>query len=179
MPTGRCWHSSASDVIADAAANCEISGSGQLSRNECREVIRRTLALVARNGFHLREKKTRITPPGARKVVLGVTVTESAIKLSREVKARLPSQLYCASKFGIGPRARFRGFTSAVGFVQHMRGLLAYAQDIDPEFATPIVAQWREIEARNLTRRGDRDVGRRRPEFAAEGHRYREKSGRP
>jgi RNA-directed DNA polymerase len=128
-----------------------LSGASEFSRDKCRDVVRLMRRIVSHNGFHLHEKKTRVTSPGGRKVVLGVTVTESGIKLGREIKARLASHLYGADKFGIGQHASSRGFTSAVGFVRHMRGLLAYAHDIDPNFAAPLTAHWREVEARDGT----------------------------
>lgn len=129
-----------------------LSGAGEFSRDMCRDVVRLIRRIVSHNGFHLHEKKTRLTSPGGRKVVLGVTVTDSGIKLSREIKARLANHLYGAGKFGIGRHASSRGFTSTVGFVRHMRGLLAYAHDIDPDFAAPLAARWLEVEVRDGTR---------------------------
>jgi RNA-directed DNA polymerase len=129
-----------------------LSGADEFSRDKCRDVVRLMRRIVSHNGFHLHEKKTRLTSPGGRKVVLGVTVTDTGIKLSREVKARLNNHLYGATKFGISRHASSRGFTSTVGFVRHIRGLLAYAQDIDPDFATPLAARWRAVEVRDGTR---------------------------
>lgn len=128
-----------------------LSGAGEFSRDKCRHLVRRMRSIVSHNGFDLHEKKIRITSPGGRKVVLGVTVTESDIKLSREIKARLANHLYGSDKFGISRHALSRGFTSTVGFVRHMRGLLAYAQDIDPHFAASLAARWREVEIRDGT----------------------------
>jgi RNA-directed DNA polymerase len=128
-----------------------LSGTGEFSRDRCRAVVRLMRQIVSHNGFQLHEKKTRVTSPGGRKVVLGVTITESGIRLSRETKARLANHLYGADKFGISQHASSRGFTSIVGFVRHVRGLLAYAHDIDPNVAAPLVARWREIELRDGT----------------------------
>ncbi|MEU4420979.1 reverse transcriptase family protein [Actinoplanes sp. NPDC024001] len=128
-----------------------LSGAGAFSRDTCRDVVRRTREIVSRNGFQLHEKKTRLTSPGGRKVVLGVTVTDTDVKLSREVKARLTNHLYGAGKFGIRQHAASRGFTSTFGFVRHMRGLLAYAHAIDPSFTAPLTARWSEVEERDGT----------------------------
>ncbi|MBM7080915.1 reverse transcriptase family protein [Micromonospora humida] len=126
-----------------------LGGSDAFDREHCRKLVREVRKIVRHNGFCLQEKKLRIIPPGARRIVLGVVLTDDGITISREVKDRLAKHLFGADRFGIHRHAEHYGFTSVFGFANHVTGLLAFAADIDPGYARPLIRQWQAIESRS------------------------------
>lgn len=126
-----------------------LSGSGKFSRDHCHDVIREVRQIIRNNGFRMHEKKTQVIPPGARHVVLGVVLTDEGITLGREIKRRIEHHLFGAERFHIQHHAKHQNFTSILGFVHHVRGLLAFAADVDSAYARPLKARWDAIERRD------------------------------
>lgn len=89
-------------------------------------------------GHALHRKKTSISPPGARKVVLGLLVNDDRLRLTREYRSRIANHVRGVEKFGLATHAAHRHFASLWGMVRHINGLLAYADAVDPDFAAPL-----------------------------------------
>lgn len=106
------------------------------TRSRCHRVIREIYSEMSREGLLPNLAKMRITPPGGRKVVLGLTVDGDRPRLPREFKANLRQHLYYLNKSDIGPvhHARARGFDSVSGLRNHLLGLASFAKQIDDEF---------------------------------------------
>jgi transcriptional regulator with XRE-family HTH domain len=106
-----------------------------------RKRVARVIGLIyramARAGLSPNVSKTRVVPPGARKIVLGLLVEGSVPRLSRDFRALLRLHIYYLSslRFGPVPHAEARGFISVLGLRNHVEGLVAFAHDIDPSFA--------------------------------------------
>jgi len=126
-----------------------FSGAGELSRSLCRDIVRKVRGITSDNGFQLHEKKTRIVSPGARLVVLGVVLGTDGISLSREIKQRIERHLYGAERFHVHNHANHFNFTSVIGFINHIRGLLDFAHDVDPVYAAPRRERWNLVMARD------------------------------
>ncbi|MBY3125549.1 reverse transcriptase family protein [Rhizobium laguerreae] len=91
--------------------------------------------------------KTRVASPGARKVVLGLLVDGKRPKLPREFKQNMRRHIFCLTHEGLGPvrHAQERGFSSVRGFRRHIQGLLAFANQIEPEYAAGCRQQLRGV----------------------------------
>lgn len=70
-----------------------LSAGRDFSRRRASDVIRRADAIVTSEGFALHKAKTRIVPPGARHVVLGLLLDGDAVRLLPEFKRRLEVQI--------------------------------------------------------------------------------------
>jgi RNA-directed DNA polymerase len=108
--------------------------------------------LIRAGGFNPHKSKTRIVPPGARHVVLGLLV-EDQVRLLPEHARRIENHLRGCENFGIGQHAEHRGFASAFSFVNHLDGWIAFAMGVDRERATI----WRRRLQDILARAGIRD----------------------
>ncbi len=92
--------------------------------------------------------KTSILPPRARKLMLGVLVDRERPRLTRSFRDNLETHLYALTSPKIGARAhmKVRGFASRIGMQRHVSGLLAFAHQIDQEYAAK---QYRRFNAVN------------------------------
>jgi hypothetical protein len=79
--------------------------------------------------------KTKLHPPGSRKVVLGLLVDGNSPRLTKEFKDRIRMHLYFVMKFGAIEHQRKRGFVSVRSLRNHIEGLISFAGHIEPTFA--------------------------------------------
>lgn len=102
-----------------------------------RAVVRR----IRQARFRENEKKTRISGPGSRKVVLGLLVDQKSPCISKETYRRIDSHLHAVPIFGWQGTAAHWGFDSAFGFYNHLSGLISFVKDVDR-------ARWQEFSKR-------------------------------
>lgn len=93
-------------------------------------VVREVTGLVRKAGFVTHRAKTRIVPPGSRKVVLGLLVDDS-VRLMPEHRRRIEVHLRGCEKFGLANHAAHRKFDSVFALVDHLAGWLAFALGVD------------------------------------------------
>lgn len=102
------------------------------------EINRSIVGIIRKCGFRENEKKTRFAGPGAKKVVLGLLVDGSAPRLSKETYKRIDRHLHAAQKYGLVAVAAHEKFDSAIGFYNHLAGLIAFVKDVD-------ASRWRKF----------------------------------
>lgn len=110
------------------------SYSKDCDRNAAQHLIRKVYERMRSNGLRSRTAKTRIVPPGARKIVLGLCVNGNVPRLTKEFKRRIETHVHFLQRFGLQKHASNRGFDSSFGFREHFRGLLCYARQVDEAF---------------------------------------------
>lgn len=113
-----------------------------LDRTEARQIVRDIGQLVQKHGHTLHLKKTRIVPPGARHVVLGLLLDDSAVRLLPEFRRRVEVHVRGVSKFGLVAHSEHRGFRSVLSFVNHVEGCLAFALDVDRKWSVKMREEW-------------------------------------
>lgn len=92
--------------------------------------------------------KTSIIPPGARKVLLGVLIDNDRPTLTRAFRNNIETHLYALTspKIGAGAHRTKRGFASSIGMRRHIEGLIAFAHQVDRDYAAKLYAQFNEID---------------------------------
>jgi RNA-directed DNA polymerase len=130
-------------VYTRYADDLTFSSTGPFNRDDAVKVITEARGVLRRAGFSLHEKKTRVIPPGARKIVLGLLVDGDCARLNRDMRCRIAEDIRGVEKFGFAPHVRHRKFSSIDGFVRHVSGMLAFAADIEPEWALANQRRWR------------------------------------
>ncbi|MEX5569372.1 reverse transcriptase family protein, partial [Pseudomonas syringae] len=116
-------------------------------RDQARQVIVRLYAAMARCGFVPNTAKTAVISPGGRKVILGLYVDTERPRLSRDFRYKLEQHLHFCLHDGVGPveHAKHRGFEAVLGFKNHVRGLIAHAVQVDPEYGARRLADFHKI----------------------------------
>lgn len=119
-----------------------LSGSGAFSRGKAAGLVAKVEVALARNGFRPHRRKTLIAPPGARKVVLGLLLSDDRVSLTPQFKSRIETHVRGVDKFGLVAHAQHRGFRSIISMIEHVDGCIAYAHDVDEVFAAAAGHRW-------------------------------------
>lgn len=116
---------------------CLSSFDKNFSRAKASKIISEIYSLLWKHGLSPNTTKTRVSPPGSRKIVLGLLVNENEPRLTKAFKSRLRMHFYYLTHSKIGPskHAQNRGFSTVWGLRNHIQGLLSYANQIEPNYA--------------------------------------------
>lgn len=109
-----------------------FSSFSEFSRPEAAQVIRDVSGLIRRAGFIPHRNKSRVVPPGARRIVLGLLVDDS-VRLLPESRRRIEVHLRGCETFGLANHALHRGFDSVFSFVNHLDGWISFALGVERE----------------------------------------------
>lgn len=130
------------------ADDLTLSTSDDFSKKQASEVIGKIYAAFATVGLSPNVTKTRVRPPGSRKIVLGLLVDGAEPRLQREFKSSLRQHLYYLAHAKVGPsaHAQKRGFSSVTGMRHHLEGLIAHATQIEEEYGRQCAAKLKAID---------------------------------
>lgn len=106
------------------------------SRDQCRLITKAIYGLMTKFGLSPNISKTRVSSPGARKVVLGLLVDGPKPRLTRDFKANMRQHLHylTSAKFGPTQHSIAKGFASIAGLRNHLYGLATFASQIEPSY---------------------------------------------
>jgi RNA-directed DNA polymerase len=114
------------------ADDLAFSASGELpERMSIGGIHRAIVGIIRKCGFRENTKKTRVAGPGSKKVVLGLLVDGLIPRLSKETYIRIDGHLHASQKYGLVAVAAHEKFDSAIGFYNHLAGLIAFVKDVD------------------------------------------------
>jgi RNA-directed DNA polymerase len=129
-------------VYTRYADDIVFSSAEDFSRSKALDVLGNIESAAARCGFSVHRRKSRICPPGARKIVLGLLVDLDRVRLRKEFRGQIVTHVRGVEKFGLNSHRMSRNFTSSLGFIQHVEGLIAFAADIEPEWSEMVIDRW-------------------------------------
>lgn len=102
--------------------------------------------LLIERGFNPNRRKTTIRGPGARRIILGILVDSKKPRLSKEYKDQLRQHLYylCSEEHGPSKHGEARKLSVSTLF-HHVRGKIAWAEKVEPEFGAFCLAKFDSI----------------------------------
>jgi RNA-directed DNA polymerase len=103
------------------------------SRQTAMRIVKMIFSVLPRYGLRPNHQKVQIIPPRARKIVLGLLVDSEKIHLPKTFRNNLECHLYYYNKDPVA-HAIHRKFKNTFGLRNHINGLLAYTQSIDPDY---------------------------------------------
>ncbi|WP_024697330.1 reverse transcriptase family protein [Pseudomonas syringae] len=114
--------------------------------------IRAVNQVLREEGYWLNRAKTKIVPPGTRKVVLGLLVDGPVPRLTKSYKKYVSDHLYYLSHPEVSAEAHAarRGFNSLQGLINHISGKIAYGISIEPLWGAEQGQRLRQICGRLL-----------------------------
>lgn len=119
-----------------------FSAGPDFDRQKASELISVVRKQLGRHGFSMHEKKTGVISPGARKIVLGLLVDSTEVRLLPEFKRRVFVHIRGVDKFGLVHHVEHRGFDSIFSFINHINGMIAFSYGIDPECGAEMQSKW-------------------------------------
>jgi hypothetical protein len=132
-------------VYTRYADDLTFSSNSDFSRATALELVHEIYNVIKTHGLWPNRAKTKIVPPGARKVVLGLLVDGAAPRLTKKFKARVRTHIHFLQREDVGPsqHARNRGFDSVLGLQRHVYGLVAFGAGVEPGWAR---RTWTELD---------------------------------
>ena len=122
-------------VYTSYSDDLTFSRSSEFSRLTGSSLVGQVERAITFAGFQVHKKKTRLVPPGARKIVLGLMVTEDDVRLVPEFRNRLDNHIRCVNKYGPAAHAATSRFDSALSMINFVDGCFAFAMDIERDWA--------------------------------------------
>jgi RNA-directed DNA polymerase len=119
-----------------------FSSAAEFSRANAAVLIKVANSVILKSGFQPHAKKTRVVPPGARKIVLGLLITDEGPRLLPEFRRRVLNHVRGVQHWGLAAHATHRGFRSVLSFLNHVDGCLAFAHDVDHEWTSRATQKW-------------------------------------
>lgn len=120
--------------------------SKEFSRSEAHRFIGNVSKILSSSGFRPQHRKTTIVSPGSRKIVLGLQVDSDIPSLRREFKDTLRQHFYYLERFGPVEHANARNFDTVWGMKCHIRGLIDYANMIEPKYAYELLQRYNKLD---------------------------------
>lgn len=101
------------------------------TRTKMYEFKRSVNKIIWESSFNENKKKSRITPPGGRKLITGLVIDSGEPTIPKELRDQIRRHLYYADESGISEHCRTVGFRSIIGFHNHLNGLIGYVESIN------------------------------------------------
>lgn len=115
-------------------------------RYRAKQFIFNAYKIISKAGFRPQFRKTTIVPPGSKKIVLGLNVESEAPRLMKCTRDKIRQHLFFLEKVGPVEHAFNRKFDSVWGLKMYVRGLIDYANMIEPEFSKICLEKFNAIE---------------------------------
>jgi len=106
------------------------------SRAAATALLQSVADVVTGEGFRINRKKTHACGPGARKIVTGLLVNETSPRLPRSLKDEIELALHFIERRGLMAHLEHKKSNNPIGYLNHLKGLILYAQLIEPDFAS-------------------------------------------
>ncbi|WP_350034438.1 reverse transcriptase family protein [Pseudohaliea sp.] len=115
--------------------------------SEIRRFKRLVLKSLNEGGFKPNHRKTAIRGPGSRRIVLGMLVDSDRPRLPRDYKDKIRLHLHFLRSATHGPSVHAAAQrTSISGIYHHVRGLISWAQTVEPDFGASAMHGFGAIE---------------------------------
>jgi RNA-directed DNA polymerase len=130
---------------ADDLAFSRLDGT---TRKEVLNLVRKAENFLRLAGLKAHRQKTSIISPGGRKLILGVLVDTGKPRLTKAFRNNIETHLYALAHDKVGPakHQEKRGFASKIGMRRHIMGLIAFAHQVDEDYAAELYSRVNGID---------------------------------
>lgn len=122
-----------------------------VSRSDIISFKRKVSNVLKQYGFEINREKTRLVPPGARKIVTGLLINSDKPAISRELKDKIKAELYYCHKYGVANHCKKNKYKSIIGFANHMNGLISFVNSVEPILADRYRREFEKLMLPRLT----------------------------
>ena len=122
------------------ADDLAFSRTTDTTRRTAMKLVKLAELSLQTHGLVVHRQKTSIISPGGRKLLLGMLVDTGKPKLTKAFRNNIETHLYALTHMKIGAEKHRikRGFSSLIGMRRHIMGLIAYAHQVDEDYATTL-----------------------------------------
>lgn len=120
--------------------------SKAFNRGNAKDVVFEVYKVLSEAGYRPQYRKTKIIPPNSKKIILGLNVDGAEPRLQKEYKDKIRQHLYYIEKLGVSEHVTNRGFDSIWGFKSHLKGMIDYANMIEPSYSKRCLQRFLAID---------------------------------
>ena len=130
------------------ADDLAFSTRGPATRGRSIELTKLAERELVKVGLTANWQKTSIAPPGGRKILLGVLVDRDQPRLTWEFRNNIETHVYALTspKIGAAAHCQRRGFASVIGMRRHVAGLIAFAHQVDKDYARNLYVAFNAVD---------------------------------
>lgn len=114
-----------------------FSSTDSFDRTQAETALAEASRVIRKSGFHINSEKTRIIPPGARRQILGVLITDNGLSLPKATRNRIDGDLRSIAKFGFKKHAKHRKEKNELTLLNRVFGQLVWAHEVNSAWAQP------------------------------------------
>jgi len=115
-------------------------------RNAAQHLIHQVYQRLRAYGLQPNRAKTTVSPPGSRKVVLGLLVDTVVPRIPQERRREIRQHVHFISTLGPVEHAKARGFRSTLGLRLWIEGTLNWANTVEPSFVADMRQRLLDVE---------------------------------
>lgn len=117
------------------ADDLAFSTKKSVTMAELKKLKKAINSILQKKNFNINNRKTSISGPGSRRIVLGILVDGSLPRLTKEYKNNLRQHLYYLSSSSHGPskHAEARNISTS-SMYHHVKGKIGWAKQVEPKF---------------------------------------------
>ena len=108
------------------------SQNSELTKEDINKIIYQIYRILPKYGFKINQQKTKIIGPGARKVILGLLVSNK-VTLMKSRKSHFECELYYFIKDPIF-HCQNRNISNIFSYSNHLKGMLSFIYGIDRNY---------------------------------------------
>lgn len=125
------------------ADDLAFSRTTDTTRGKAMRLVKLAELSLQIHGLVVHRQKTSILSPGSRKILLGMLVDTGKPKLTKAFRNNIETHLYALTHDKIGAEKHLakRSFSSLIGMRRHIMGLIAYAHQVDEDYAAALYAK--------------------------------------
>lgn len=120
----------------------DITFSGN---NDIKNIINAVSEIMEDEGFHINQKKTRISYPHQCQEVTGLLVNGNYIRVSKKYKREIYQELYYCIKYGVQNHLQFINCSKAF-YKEHVYGKIYFVNMVEPKEAQKMFALAEKVE---------------------------------
>ena len=118
---------------------------GLYDRDQVKRVIKQVSAQVGDFGFSVNSRKTSVSKTGGRKIVTGISVEESELRLPRVYKDKIRQELYYLERFGLASHCSKLKAKNHFTYLMRLNGKIRYAAAVEPRFGMRALAAFAKL----------------------------------
>ena len=123
-----------------------FSGHAGFNRISAEASLKKLQRAVSESGYEVNETKSKIVAPGRSIEILGVLVNGDRLRVAKRIRKRVEHHLRGIELHGVAAHQAHEGFHDPIGMMNHIRGVIDYVHDVEPERSVEYYSRFNAID---------------------------------
>lgn len=126
------------------ADDITLSGS-EKNQDESQKLISEVSKILGVYGFKTNHLKTKIIENGARKIITGLLISGSNVRIPKSYKDEIRKDLYYIRKFGLESHCEKIKYENYISYLMRLKGRILYVRTIERNVGEKFLTEFNEI----------------------------------